>query len=126
MCVGIVWLIGAQYGLLDFTPMDAAWWAAHALEVVGVGMVGLPVASVPTEVLNKPAPLTDEEFAEIRRHPSAGRELLAELGGFSTLVLDLVESHHERLDSAGYPNRISANELALEVRILTVADVYEP
>ena len=81
--------------------------------------------SVPTAILTKPAQLTDEEFAEVRRHPSAGRELLTELGGFSALVLDLVESHHERLDGAGYPNRISANELALEVRILTVADVYD-
>lgn len=72
-----------------------------------------------------PAQLTDEEFAEIRRHPGAGRELLTELGGFSTLVLDLVESHHERLDACGYPNRIPVNELDLEVRILTVADVYD-
>jgi putative nucleotidyltransferase with HDIG domain len=81
--------------------------------------------TVPNEILNKPAQLTDEEFAEIRRHPSAGRELLTELGGFSPLVLELVESHHERLDGAGYPNGIPASELALEVRILTVADVYD-
>jgi HD-GYP domain-containing protein (c-di-GMP phosphodiesterase class II) len=81
--------------------------------------------SVANEILNKPAQLADEEFAEIRRHPGGGRELLTELGGFSTLVLDLVESHHERLDGGGYPNRIPANELDLEVRILTVADVYD-
>jgi HD-GYP domain-containing protein (c-di-GMP phosphodiesterase class II) len=81
--------------------------------------------SVANEILNKPAQLTDEEFTEIRRHPSAGRELLTELGGFSTLVLDLVESHHERLDGDGYPNRICADELDLEIRILTVADVYD-
>jgi len=212
VCVGVVWLIGAQYGLLDFTPMEAAWWAAHALELMGITMVGFPVAldlrhavgsrplvgslraadlveheeaflggrvrallvrlaekdpsteghtrrvatlavalgerlglpesrlrqlalggllhdigklSVADEILTKPAQLTDEEFAEIRRHPRAGRELLTELGGFSPLVLDLVESHHERLDAAGYPNRIPASELDLEVRILTVADVYD-
>ena len=62
--------------------------------------------SVPNEILNKPGRLTDEEFAEIRRHPGAGRELLNELGGFPPLVLDLVESHHERLDGGGYPNGI--------------------
>jgi HD-GYP domain-containing protein (c-di-GMP phosphodiesterase class II) len=212
VCVGVVWLIGAQYGLLDFTPMEAAWWAAHALEMVGIAMVGFPVVldlrhavasrplvgnlrvadlveheeaflggrvrallvrlgekdpsteghtrrvatlavalgerlglpesrlrqlalggllhdigklSVANEILNKPAQLSDEEFAEIRRHPAAGRELLTELGGFSTLVLDLVENHHERLDGGGYPNRIPADKLDLEVRILTVADVYD-
>ena len=81
--------------------------------------------SVPNEILNKPGRLTDEEFDEIRRHPSAGSELLAELGGFSPLVLDLVESHHERLDGNGYPNRRPAGELDLAVRILTVADVYD-
>ena len=209
---GIVWLIGALYGLINFTMTDAAWWAAHLLEVGGIGMVAIPVAldlrhavasrplvgdlraghlveheeaflggrvrallvrlgekdpsteghtrrvatlavaigehlglpegrlrqlalggllhdvgklSVPNEILNKPGRLTDEEFDEIRRHPSAGRELLAELGGFSPLVLDLVESHHERLDGNGYPNRRPAGELDLAVRILTVADVYD-
>ena len=81
--------------------------------------------SVPDAILNKPGRLTDEEFAEIRRHPAAGRDLLSELGGFAPLVLHLVESHHERLDGAGYPNRVPAGELELEVRILTVADVFD-
>jgi HD-GYP domain-containing protein (c-di-GMP phosphodiesterase class II) len=81
--------------------------------------------SVPNEILNKPGRLTDEEFAEIRRHPGAGRELLNELGGFPPLVLDLVESHHERIDCRGYPNGDPAGELDLAVRILTVADVYD-
>ncbi|MGH2876534.1 MAG: HD-GYP domain-containing protein [Solirubrobacteraceae bacterium] len=81
--------------------------------------------SVPNVILQKPGRLTDEEFAAIRRHPGDGRQLLTELGGFTPLVLDLVESHHERLDSAGYPNRSEAGRLALEVRILTVADVYD-
>ncbi len=40
-------------------------------------------------------------------------------------MLDLVESHHERLDAGGYPNRVPAGDLALEARILTVADVYD-
>ena len=40
-------------------------------------------------------------------------------------MLDLVESHHERLDGNGYPNRVPAGELDLAIRILTVADVYD-
>ena len=212
VAVGVVWLLGAQYGLLHFTMMDAAWWAAHGLEVTGIGLVGIPTAldlrfaaasrplvgdlraadlveheeaflggrvrallvrlgekdpsteghtrrvatlavaigerlglpegrlrqlalggllhdmgklSVPNHILNKPGRLTDDEFAEIRRHPGAGRQLLTELGGFTPLVLDLVESHHERLDAGGYPNRVRAGELDLAVRVLTVADVYD-
>jgi HD-GYP domain-containing protein (c-di-GMP phosphodiesterase class II) len=81
--------------------------------------------SIPDEILGKPGRLTDEEFAEIKRHPAIGRDLLKELGGFQPLVLELVESHHERLDGAGYPHAVSAAELPLEVRILTVSDVYD-
>jgi HD-GYP domain-containing protein (c-di-GMP phosphodiesterase class II) len=81
--------------------------------------------SVPDEILNKPGALDDDEFAVIRRHPTWGRELLVELGGFPALVLSLVESHHERVDGAGYPNHARALELELEVRVLTVADVFD-
>jgi HD-GYP domain-containing protein (c-di-GMP phosphodiesterase class II) len=80
---------------------------------------------VPDRILRKPGPLTDEEFGVIRGHPVWGRELLNELGGFPPLVLDLVEGHHERMDGAGYPNRTPAGELPLEVRVLSVADVYD-
>ena len=81
--------------------------------------------SVPDHILNKPGALTDEEFAVIKRHPVWGRELLVELGGFPPLVLALVESHHERVDGGGYPNGAAALELELEVRVLTVADVFD-
>jgi HD-GYP domain-containing protein (c-di-GMP phosphodiesterase class II) len=209
---GVVLLIGAEYGLLNAGMMDLIWWVAHAFEVAGLGLVGIPAAldlrhstasrplmgdlraedivadeegflggrvhallvrlaekdgsteghtrrvatlavqigehlqlppsrlrllalggllhdmgklAVPDAILNKPGKLTDDEFAVIKGHPVAGRELLNELGGFPELVLDLVESHHERLDGRGYPNRAKAGKLDLEVRILTVADVYD-
>lgn len=81
--------------------------------------------SVPSAILNKPGRLTDTEFAVIKKHPTWGRELLVELGGFSDGVLQLVESHHERVDGGGYPHGAPALDLPLEVRILTVADVYD-
>lgn len=81
--------------------------------------------AMPDGILNKPGRLDDGEFTVVRRHPGWGRELLAELGGFSPLVLRLVEGHHERLDASGYPNRRAAGDLELEVRILMVADVYD-
>ena len=81
--------------------------------------------SVPLEILAKPAGLTDEEYAEIKRHPEAGRRLLEELGGFSPTVLDLVSDHHERLDGRGYPRGLTGEELPLHTRILTVCDVYD-
>jgi putative nucleotidyltransferase with HDIG domain len=81
--------------------------------------------AVPPEILLKPAALTDEEFAAIKRHPQDGRRLLEELGGFPEEVLGLVSDHHERLDGSGYPRGLTANELNIETRILAVCDVYD-
>jgi putative nucleotidyltransferase with HDIG domain len=81
--------------------------------------------SVPLEILQKPGPLDDHEFAEIRRHPEAGRKLLDELGGFPETVRKLVSDHHERLDGTGYPNGLKDDELTIETRILAVCDVYD-
>ena len=81
--------------------------------------------TVPSEVLTKPGPLDDDEFAEIRKHPDSGVRLLRELGGFSPDVLRLVHDHHERLDGSGDPRGLAGGELELEVRILAVCDVYD-
>ncbi|HEX5619191.1 MAG TPA: HD-GYP domain-containing protein [Solirubrobacteraceae bacterium] len=81
--------------------------------------------SVALEILQKPGPLTDEEFAEIRRHPESGRRLLEELGGFPETVRKLVSDHHERLDGTGYPAGLQGCDLSIETRILAACDVYD-
>ncbi len=81
--------------------------------------------SVPLDVLQKPGPLDDDEFAAIKRHPADGRKLLEELGGFPEQVRRLVSDHHERLDGSGYPRGLKAEQLSLETRILAVCDVYD-
>jgi HD-GYP domain-containing protein (c-di-GMP phosphodiesterase class II) len=81
--------------------------------------------SVPNRILQKPGRLDDDEFTVIRRHPTWGDELLGELGGFPPAVRRLVLSHHERLDGGGYPHGLAADDLDLETRILTVADVFD-
>jgi putative nucleotidyltransferase with HDIG domain len=78
--------------------------------------------SVPDAVLRKPGRLDDEEFAVIRKHPVWGDELAKQLG-FPAPVRRLVRSHHERLDGRGYPD--GNTTLDLDVRILTVCDVYD-
>ena len=79
---------------------------------------------VPAEVLNKPGRLDAEEWALIRRHPSAGVELLADIE-FPWDVRPIVESHHERWDGKGYPHGIGGEEIPLTARVLCVADVYD-
>ena len=78
--------------------------------------------SVPDAVLRKPGRLDDEEFAIIRMHPVWGDELAKQLG-FPAPVRRLVRSHHERLDGRGSP--VGTVALDLDVRILTVCDVYD-
>ncbi|HEY1367923.1 MAG TPA: HD-GYP domain-containing protein [Gaiellaceae bacterium] len=81
--------------------------------------------SVPDHILDKPAALDADELAVIQRHPEWGARLIDELGGFPAEVREMVLSHHERLDRKGYPAGVDAGELPIEVRILTVCDVYD-
>ena len=81
--------------------------------------------SVPDEILRKPGPLTDDEFAVVQEHAERGRLLLRELGGFGEPVLRLVRDHHERLDGSGYPRGLRGDEIDLDARILAVCDVYD-
>lgn len=79
----------------------------------------------PDSILKKPGKLTDAEYEVIKRHPADGQRMLREVGRFNERVLHLVEAHHERLDGRGYPFGAEAERIALEARILSVADVYD-
>jgi putative nucleotidyltransferase with HDIG domain len=81
--------------------------------------------SVPTEILQKPGRLDEAEYAEIKRHPVAGVQLLRELGGFPDPVHRLVAEHHERLDGKGYPDGLTAPDIGVGSRVLAVCDVYD-
>jgi putative nucleotidyltransferase with HDIG domain len=80
--------------------------------------------SIPDAVLQKPGPLTDEEFGVVRRHPEWGEKMLVDLG-FDKDVRQLVRDHHERLDGSGYPHGASGSLISLDARILAVCDVYD-
>jgi hypothetical protein len=81
--------------------------------------------AVPDAILKKPGPLDDDEYAVIKRHPEWGTRLLDQIGRFPKSARRLVHDHHERLDGHGYPNRLSADEIDLDTRILAVCDVYD-
>jgi HD-GYP domain-containing protein (c-di-GMP phosphodiesterase class II) len=79
---------------------------------------------VPTQVLNKPGRLTDEEYELVKMHPVWGAKVLMT----SEKLLDIgryVLHHHERYDGQGYPDRISGSEIPLASRIICVADAYD-
>lgn len=81
---------------------------------------------IPSEILEKPGRLTDEEFAEIKKHPTFGEHLLHNVEGDTmTLARQVALEHHERYDGKGYPNGEKGDEIGLEGRIVAVADVYD-
>jgi putative nucleotidyltransferase with HDIG domain len=79
---------------------------------------------IPVEILNKPGPLTPEEFRLMQRHPDIGASLLAAQGAFEPEVIDVVRHHHERLDGRGYPDRLVGSAINDLVRIVSICDVY--
>jgi diguanylate cyclase (GGDEF)-like protein len=91
----------------------------HAGELHDAGKV-----AIPDGILSKPGPLTDEEWAFIRRHPLIGERIVASAPALRT-VAGLVRSTHERWDGHGYPDRLVADEIPLGSRIVAVADAYD-
>jgi PAS domain S-box-containing protein len=79
---------------------------------------------VPTEILNKPAPLSPIEFEIVKQHPKAAYDVLEKIE-FPWPIADIVLQHHERIDGSGYPSGLHGDQIHLEARILGVADVVE-
>ncbi|MEK6275290.1 MAG: HD-GYP domain-containing protein [Actinomycetota bacterium] len=211
VAIGIFWLASALPPAMLLNFMELGWWLGHAFELVGMVVVGIPVAldlrraaesrplvgdvtgadlvaaeeaflgahvraltlslarkdeyteehtrrvalravqvgeelgltgsrlralatgalvhdigklSIPDSILQKPGPLTDEEFEVIKEHPMSGDKLLVELG-FGDEVRHLVRNHHERLDGSGYPSGAESSLISFDARILAVCDVYD-
>ena len=79
---------------------------------------------VPDEILNKPGPLTDEEWVEMRKHPDYGAQMLEDKE-FLHDAAKAVRAHHERYDGSGYPRGLSSNDIPIEARIIAVVDAYD-
>ena len=97
-------------------------------EVNGISVAGIihdiGKIQIPAEILSKPGRLTELEFGLIKNHPSTGYEILKNVE-FPWPVAQIVLQHHERMNGSGYPSGISGNDILLEARILSVADVVE-
>jgi HD-GYP domain-containing protein (c-di-GMP phosphodiesterase class II) len=96
---------------------------AEAIRFAGmlhdVGKLG-----VPTKVLQKNGPLTEEEYAAIQLHPMRGLEIVREIG-FLNEALAGIMHHHERVDGRGYPMGFAGDEIPEFARIIAVADAFD-
>jgi putative two-component system response regulator len=84
-----------------------------------VGKIGIPDA-----ILMKPGPLTDEEFAVMKRHPIIGESVCGDLRLLRP-VRSIVRHHHERLDGSGYPDGLRGDDVPLLAQITGIVDVYD-
>ena len=86
---------------------------------------------VPDAILNKPGKLTDEEFAIMKTHAAAGRDILARAmetlpdQGYLEVAKELAAYHHEKWNGKGYPDSLAGEEIPLCARIMAVADVFD-
>jgi putative two-component system response regulator len=100
-------------------PVAAADIIAQAGRLHDLGKIG-----VPEGVLRKAGPLTDDEWALMRRHPLTGAQILAPLEFFGDGTL-IVRHHHERCDGSGYPDGLRGPAIPIGARIVAVVDVYD-
>jgi len=75
-------------------------------------------------VLNKPGKLSNEEFADIVRHPEVAKRILEPIPYFQPL-LPAILHHHERYDGCGYPARLTGERIPLHSRIMAIADTFD-
>lgn len=97
---------------------DACRFAARCGLMHDVGK-----AFTPTDILNAPRSLSNDEWVIMREHTTAGARILAAVRELEPFV-PAARSHHERLDGKGYPDRLPAREIPFVIRIVTVADSF--
>jgi len=97
--------------------------SVEGLRIAGI-LHDIGKINVPAEILSRPGRLRPVEFELLKGHPAAGYDILKGIE-FKWPVAEIVYQHHERLDGSGYPRGLKGDEILLEARILSVADVME-
>ena len=108
--------LAVSYILLEL-GMDTDTICAALLH--DVGKIGVADA-----IINKPGRLTDEEFAEMKRHPVIGSEILSEISEIPDIMVG-ARWHHEKYDGTGYPDHMKGEDISEVSRIIAVADAYD-
>lgn len=91
----------------------------HASLLHDIGKLGIS-----NSILEKPGRLDAEEFDKVKSHPYLSTKILSQIRGFER-VTEIASAHHERLDGKGYWQGLGADKLDLDMRILTVSDVFD-
>ncbi len=102
-------------------------YSSSDLKELGLGAIlhDIGKTKIDFKIINKAGKLTNEEFAEMKKHPSYGAQMLRKNYTITDNVINIVEQHHERVDGKGYPNGLKGNEINRFASIVSVCDVYD-
>ena len=108
-------LIGKKIGLSD-----------EDLRILRIGGLFHDIGKigVPDTILQKPSKLTDDEYSEIKNHPSIGAHILSTASIFRDII-PIVKHHHERFDGRGYPSMLKGEDIPYFARITAIADTFD-
>lgn len=118
-CLRVAMMAASVCAEMELTPEETK-------DAVIAGLLhDIGKSNIDHEIIIKPGKLTDEEFAEIKKHPLIGYNILKQSGEYSDNILSGVLFHQEKYDGSGYPTGLSGEKIPLIARILTICDVFD-
>lgn len=113
----------SEFAVLIGTKMGLDEKTIHTLKIGGlfhdIGKIGIP-----DSILLKESKLSDEEYSQIKNHPTIGAHILGNAKVFQDII-PIVKHHHERYDGKGYPSQLAGTDIPLIARITAVADAFD-
>ncbi|MBI2975664.1 MAG: response regulator [Chloroflexi bacterium] len=104
---------------------EMGWTEAQLTDLeLGAILHDIGKIAVPEHILGKPGKLTDEEFAEMRKHPETGAFMIRNIP-YLAAAIPCIRHHHERYDGEGYPDKLAGEAIPPAARLLTVADMFD-
>jgi putative nucleotidyltransferase with HDIG domain len=112
-----------KYAVRIARVMECSTTQVEALQTVGylhdIGKIGIA-----DRILNKPGPLSSEEYEIVKKHPAIGDSIVADLG-FASQERAIIRHHHESWDGRGYPDGLEKGNIPILARIVSVADAFD-
>lgn len=113
----------SEYSVLIGKAVNLSDYDLKTLQIGGlfhdIGKIG-----VPDSILLKESKLTDDEYSEIKNHPSIGAHILSTATIFKDII-PIVKHHHEKYDGTGYPGRLKGDEIPYLAKIASIADSFD-
>jgi len=103
------------------------YYSREEINAFGSGLIVHDIGKslINQKILNKPGPLSEEEWVLMRKHPENGLDLLQESGQLNEVMRIVVVGHHEKIDGSGYPRGLKGKAIHQFARIASLADIFD-